>query len=385
MRSPLRRQNFARSGLALLIGLGITSVAGVEPSGVFGAGSQAVTHKVDLAYVKKQIQKARAIPRFVAPGPAFNAHKAKGKTIFVIPQTSEVPFVALVANSITKVAHQVGVNSVNWPTRGQPTQWIQGIDQAIAQKASLIVLGAPPDQLQPQLQQAKNAGIPVVNLHLYDKTMARPKGIAAFVYAPFAESGRLEADWVIQDTKGKADTLVVTSNEVPPSQTIVQSIQTEFQKRCSTCKTTVVNVPAVDWGTKMQTSVQSALLADSNINYIIPLYDSASQFIAPAITAAHKEGVVKIATYNNTPFVLKLIQDGNIVAMDTGESPDWLAYANMDQVLRILSGVNPLKNEAAPLRLFTKSNVNQAGVPPESTKGFGSAYRMGYLKLWKFR
>jgi ribose transport system substrate-binding protein len=40
------------------------------------------------------LSKHKAVPKFVAPGPAFDAKaKAGGKTIFIIPASSQVPFV----------------------------------------------------------------------------------------------------------------------------------------------------------------------------------------------------------------------------------------------------------------------------------------------------
>ena len=41
----------------------------------------------------------------------------------------------------------------------------------------------------------------------------------------------------------------------------------------------MIDVAAADWGTKMQSAVQSALVKDSGVNYVIPLYDSAIQFV----------------------------------------------------------------------------------------------------------
>ena len=46
-----------------------------------------------------------AVPTFKAPGPAFDAKaKAGGKTIFVIPASSQVPFVSTIADHITRIA-----------------------------------------------------------------------------------------------------------------------------------------------------------------------------------------------------------------------------------------------------------------------------------------
>jgi ribose transport system substrate-binding protein len=322
------------------------------------------------------------VPTWTAPGPKFNGKKAKGKSIFIIPETSTVPFLTQLDSSIVAIAKKAHLKTTVWSNNGSPSQWVAGINQAVAQKVNLIVLGAPPDILQPQLAKAQSAHIPVVVLHLYDRTMPHPKRVTAYVDAPFTLSGRLEADWAIKDTKGKASALIVTSNDVPPSPYIVKAMQAEFKTRCPKCKTYVLNVASTDWATKMQGSVQSSLTAHPDINYVIPLYDSASEFVAPAIVAVHKKGKVKIASYNNTPFVLKMLEDHDIVAMDVGESVDWLAYSNMDQVMRILAGVKPLKHETSPVRVFTAANVKQTGVPPTGAKGFGSKYQGSFTKLW---
>src|SRR5262249_47185912 len=139
---------------------------------------------------------------------------------------------------------------------------------------------------------------------------------------------------------------------------------------------------AADWGTKMQSSVQSALLKDPNANYVIPLYDSASQFVVPAIISAGRSGKVKVASYNGTPFVLQMIQQNKGVGMDVAESLHWIAYATLDQALRLMTGGKPLKSVETPIRVFTASNVSQAGKPPKADTGFGNAYVNGYAKLW---
>jgi ribose transport system substrate-binding protein len=107
-----------------------------------------------------------------------------------------------------------------------------------------------------------------------------------------------------------------------------------------------------------------------------------SQFAAPGITAAGKTGKVHIATFNGTPFVMKMLQTGNIVDFEVGENLDWIGYGNMDQNMRILAGLKPVKTEHLALRAFTKDNINQAGTPPKVNVGYGTAYLKGYRKLW---
>jgi ribose transport system substrate-binding protein len=336
----------------------------------------------DLSYVKAQIKAASKVPTFKAPGPAFNAKAAKGKTIFVIPELSSVPFLNAIDSSIQSIGKKYGVNVTVYPNQGQTSQWVQGMNQAISEKAAAIILGAPPAELGPQIKQAKAAGIPVEVLHLYDQKMPVPSGVTSTVFAPFTSSAKLMADWTIDDTAGKADAVIISSDDTPPSKYMVTAMLSEFKKYCPSCKTTVVDVPSSDWGTKLQAAVQSALIADPNVNYVIPLFDSASQFVIPAITAAGRTGKVKITSYNGTPFVLKDLAQKNSVAMDVGESQEWIAYANMDEVLREITGHKPLKGEMTPTRVFDLSNIHVAGNPPDPNKAFGKSYIAGYTALW---
>ena len=235
----------------------------------------------DIAYVKAQIAKAKAIPKFIPPGPAFDAKKAAGKSIFNIPISSAIPFVLTIDQAMQKVAKQIGVKFTEFPTQGQPSQWVQGINQAIAQKVDLIDLQAAPNPyfLQPQLKQAKAAHIPVTVTHLFDIHQPFPPNVTALVPIDFTTAARWEADWAIMKTNGHADVFIIKSAEVVPSNTIVAAIQDELKKHCGTaCKSKVVNVPVTDWATKIQSEVQSALTADPNTNYVIPIYDSMSQF-----------------------------------------------------------------------------------------------------------
>jgi ribose transport system substrate-binding protein len=367
-----------------VIAVSFTAVSQSRPSKASGAVKTHAT-AADLAYVKAQIAKAKAIPKFVVPGPAFDAKKAAGKTVFNIPIASTIPFVNTIDKAMQAVAKKVGVKFIEFPTQGQPSQWVTGINQAIAQKVDLIDLQAAPNPyfLQPQLKAAKKAGIPVTVTHLFDIHQAFPPNVTALVPIDFTTAARWEADWAILKTNGHANVFIIKSAEVVPSNAIVAAIQDELKTRCGTaCKSKVVNVPVTDWATKIQSEVQSALTADPGINYVIPIYDSMSQFAAPGITAAGKVGKVHIATFNGTPFVMKMLQTGNIVDFEVGENLDWIGYGNMDQNMRILAGLKPVKTEHLALRAFTKDNIKQAGTPPAVNVGYGSAYIKGYEKLW---
>ncbi|CAN5266598.1 hypothetical protein BH09ACT5_BH09ACT5_09970 [soil metagenome] len=367
----------AVSTVAALAGCSIVSTQGdATPS---AAPSGAASDGVE--YAKAQLEAAMASPEFVAPGPEFDASKAAGKSVWFIPNSSSIPFTVAVQKAFETIADKVGINLTVWPSTGKPTEWVQGIDQAIAQDADLVVMAAPPQLVGPQLAALADAGIPVVVPHQYDPTMEKPEDVTAFEYAPFLDAAKLMADQAIVDTNGKANTLVITTNESPPSKPMADAIRAEFEEYCDECSITEVNVPVADWGSKMQSEVQTALLRDPDMNYIITIFDSATQFVVPGVAAAGKTGSVGIATFNNTPFVLENVQKG-VVNMDVGESINWIGYASMDQVLRILSGVEPSETESATLRVFTKENADELGTPADNEKGYDEAYIAAYEKLW---
>lgn len=362
----------------------LTAGCGGSPSGT-GMGP------TDVARARVSLERYRHIPRFTQPGPQFNAKVAlKGKTIFEIPVSSEVPFVAAVERGMKQAAAVVGAKLVVFPNQGSPTEWQQGISAAIARHADAITLFAQnPALLGPQIAQATKAGTPVIVLRTTgdgDACQSDPNGKiygTACVPGPFEQAGRLIADHVVEATNGKANALVITSSEAPSSVPLMRGLRDEFRRRCPPCRVTTVDVPIVEWATRIPTEVQSRLVGDPKIDYIIPIYDSMSQFVVAAIRTARADGRVKVATFNGTPFVLKMVEDGDVVAMDVGENLSWLGWAAMDQAFRVVAGVSPVKSEHTALRVFDDGNVAAAGRPPGYDAGYGSSYIEGYKRLWR--
>jgi ribose transport system substrate-binding protein len=330
------------------------------------------------------LNKYKAVPKFVAPGPAFDAKaKAGGKHLFIIPASTQVPFVATISNHIKRIATPIGVKVTIWENQGQPSQWVQGMNAAVSQGADAIVLlaGNDPASLQPQIKAAKAKGIPTIVAHLYDDNQPSAPNVGGLVNIPYKIAGRLIADQAIVDTKGKANAIVVTINQVKSTVPMVAGIRDEFSKYCDGCKLKFTDVTIPDLATKVQPNVQAALTGDPSINYVIALYDSAEvPFVAAAIRAANKIGKVKVSTFNGTPEMLKLVKQGDILSMNVGENLEWIGYAVVDQSMRIMGGLKPVKNARVPVRVFDRSNIAQAGA--KFTSGWGNTYVGGYRKLW---
>jgi ribose transport system substrate-binding protein len=371
-----------RSPLVLLLGSLWLAACGGQPQAEQSAPSQGG----NVAAAKAELDKYMGLPKFVAPGPAIDKSKVAGKTVFYIPDSSANPFAANIGDAMSQAAKLLGMNFVNCTTQGQVAQWVQCYGEALGRHPDLIYDfgGVDPRVVGPQIAAAQKANIPVAAIHVYASSQT-PVAVNYSVPAPYDQAARIMADWSVVETRGHADALVITSNEVTGTPPLVAGIKNVFGQYCGgSCKLTFVNVPVADWSTKIQTEVQSALNRDPNINSIIPIYDSMSQFVVPAVTAAGRTGSVHISTYNGTPFVLGYLQTGNVVSMDVGENLDWLGWAYIDAGARILAGANIPKtfDEHTALRVFTKANVNEAGTPPKLSTGYGDAYVNGYKSLW---
>lgn len=355
---------------ALTLGLMMCTVAAAQTDGV--------------ATAKAEIARYGKVPSFVAPGAKFDAKKCMtGKSIFSIPVSLSIPFAKSITDSMKALAKEVGFPLTVWENQGSPTQHIQGIERAAAQKATVIDLlgGTDPRVLGPQIDAARKAQSKVVTSHYSGLNQTLPKNLDGNVPIDYDLGGKLLADWVIAKTNGKGNALVVVSRDGFSTAPLENGIVNEFKKNCPGCKYKVVDVAIPDWATKIQNVVQSEINANPGLNYVLPIYDSMSQFVVPAITLTGAQDRVKVATFNGTPFVLDLIQKGQ-VEMDIGENLDWVAYGVLDSEMRIACGLKPVANPRIPFYIFDKTNAASAGSPARSSAGYGDAYINGYHKLW---
>lgn len=334
---------------------------------------------------KENIAAYSKVPEFVAPGEPFDAKACMaGKKIFTIPASSAIPFIKTISDHKSKLAAELGFEHMEWENQGNPTQWIQGMDYAANNGFNLVSLlaGADPRFFEPQVMQTQAKGVKVVTSHLTGLEQDAPAGVDAAVAVDYRKAGELMADWTIAQTDGKTNALVLISAEALSTDSIVSGLKEAFDTRCPDCKYEIVNVPIVDWATKLQPTVAGALQSNADMNYVIPIYDSMSSFVTPAITIAGRSEQVKVATFNGTPFVLDMIHAGD-VEMNIGENLDWIAHAMLDAEMRLLCDKETIRDSKVPLRIFTAENIAEVGNPADAAMGYGDSYIEGYRKLWQ--
>ena len=366
----------ATTGRSLLFALTLWASAGAAFADATSEG---------VAYAKKAIDVHRAKPLFVAPGAPFDARKcAAGKKFLSMPNSSANPFLKGIIKREIAVGAELGLTVQEWQNQGQPSQWAQGVEFAVRNGFSAIdfISGIDPKTLEPQLRAARTAGVKVMTSHFYDPSQPVNPLVTASLPVSFNTIGKLLADWAILRSNGAAQLLVIKSSEVPPTEPLMRGLRDELAQHCPNCKiVNEINVGVTEWATKIQPSIQAGLLANPAVNFVIPIYDSMSQFVVPAINITGRRGKVRVATFNGTPFVLDYVRNGD-VDMDIGESLDWIARATVDGYLRALCGLPVPREIGVPFYIFDAANVKEAGVPAQFDQGYGDAYAQGYRRLW---
>lgn len=337
-----------------------------------------------VAAARAACDAGKALPATTDIGASFDAKPLAGQTIYSIPIDSKLEFYQVGEEAMRGVAEKAGVELITFPSDGTQTSYQQGFQQAINAGAGAILLNGPlPETLAPQLEEALAAGIPVVPVHVTDSTGQSVAGVTYEAFAPFNASAALMTYCAIADLDGAPlNALVIEASETGPSAGMVETIQSVIASSAPAGSVaTVINSPVTKWATDIQPAVQSALIADPNINVMLPIYDSMALFAAPGIEQAAPDRNIGIYTFNGTPAVMALIPDG-VVRVDIAENPDWVAYVNIDTAFRAMLKVPPTPQASGPIRAIDAGNVAETGNPPQIGKGFGDEYPAAYLKLW---
>jgi ribose transport system substrate-binding protein len=372
-------------------GLLITSALFVSAATLAGYAGQSAAADVGLspaveAELKALVAKYSDVPGFEPPGPPIDIKAAlKGKLLYSIPVTSANPFTEGIFAGMKKLAPIIGFTFKEWTNQGALAEHQRGIQQAITDGAAIIDLtgGADPRLLGPQIADAHKAGLKVVDSHASGLTQGISANVDATLGAPYEPTGMLQAAYTVLKSNGKAHVLIITSDEITGSPVQTKAIKDTLAKYCPACKVTTTNATVAQWATTVPAAVRGALLADPQLDYILPLYDPETPFIVPVLRQLASPGSVHVVTYAGTPSALDEIAKGDYVQMDVGESNENIALALLDLEARVLLGEQrPSVDRKIALRIWDASNVKEAGTPAAYSVGYGDAIRQGYFRLW---
>jgi ribose transport system substrate-binding protein len=326
--------------------------------------------------------------KFVVPGPAFKlASDIRGKTIYIVPNTTTGTFWPPIIDGLKDAAAPFGVKVVAYDSQYTTAGGAKGIEQAIARKADAIIIGSLQSKaLAAPIKAATKAGIPVVMMFDQEKgpVSAPQKALGIFGNVGTCDTcaGRVLAALAVVQSNGKANAVSITSPEIPPAKFQSEGFVKGIKEFCPTCKVKEVNVPLSAWSTQLA-SATTAAIADRGVNFIVPVFSDMNTFMLPAVHAGNAQDRVTMLSQGvGSAAMIELIKKDDVVRGIVGSPDPWYGWSAFDQVLRALSDRPPATNSFLPTRLFTQDNVGSLNLKAAPEKWFGLDWRPAFKKLW---
>lgn len=254
-----------------------------------------------------------------------------------------------------------------------------------AQVDAIFVAGLDPLTIQQGLEAADKAGIPVISitsaLNSPNPVVEAPPGAfwpVVDVSSDFVRSGRMMADWAIQDSAGKGSIIVLDGKESTTQISSAAAID-EINKLCAGCTTYSYTLLGAEVGTSFPQKTLSFLRSHPDAKYIILPYDPAASALVPVLQQAGLQDV-KLISVLGLAENLQFIRDGQNQVVDVAWDNAYSGWAALDQLFRHLADqdfVDPA-NEGLPQLLLDKSNVGTGSGNWATDIDYKSQYR----KLW---
>jgi ribose transport system substrate-binding protein len=361
----------ARASVACAVG-GVALLAAA--CGSEKSGSQArPAGPSRVAEAEHIIDRTRAPLTFTAPGAAVDVAKARGKRVWFVNNTEQVPILSQWRKTIQAELERHGVRMQLFDGKSDPNEWARGIKQGIAAGADLIVVQALPTNLIVRpLEQARQAGIPVVS------TTAAPvpgppsaPGITAEATYDYRVPGRLLGAWFVADSKGKGDAET-------------KAMVAEVGRLCPRCHMRVEDAPPEGWfNGDLQTKTKTLLQAHPDVSYLLPVFSGMFLGISPALKELGLDDRIRVGSFNAEVPQMKLLRAGSALKMLLGVPNDWVAAAAADTILRVLVGVAQIADHKIPFRVFDARDLGAIDVSKERSRDwYGDDFIARYRKLW---
>jgi simple sugar transport system substrate-binding protein len=235
---------------------------------------------------------------------SVNLTQGSGLTFAMVTHSDEGSFWSVVKKGAQAAAKAEGVKLIWSPSNNDPQKEAQLIDAAVSQKVDGLAVSVPnADAIRSSLAKAKSAGIPIVTLNSGEQDF---KALGAITHVGQDEvvAGRAAGQRFKSLGVKKVLCIVHEQGNIGLQQRC-QGVKEGFG---GTVDTLQVKGTA-DLATT-QTEIRSKLQADKSYDQLIALNPDIAEAAKSAIKGASSNA--KLATFDDSPTVVKDIEAGNI-------------------------------------------------------------------------
>ena len=298
---------------------------------------------------------------------------------------------ANIANGIEEAAQAAGVESKTFDGQGEVSVQNKAILAAISWGADAIILDAvDPSTVQTGLAAAEKAGVVIGSVSngiaSPNPTMKPPAGDVWPSYdvgIDYEQAGEFEANWIVADSEGHANTVIYGDKEFPAAN--VQEVgRLKALEECSGCTTDgPIYFTVASIAESLGEEVVSYVRTHPEVEYIMCPYDPAAPAMVTALETAGLADQVKLVSLIGNEQNLEYIRNGEVEAATAAYDQRYFGVASFDQAMRVLAGEKPFEPEGenTPFQLIDAENAPEAGGEFPFSAPFD--YMTEFEKLWK--
>ena len=245
---------------------------------------------------------------------------------------------------------------------------------------AILINGVPRETYEEAAQAAADAGIPIVTqMGELEGDVVAPFIAVQYRAEQFDTMATATGNWVIADSDGQANAIVVEYAGLPLSQEIAETMQSTIDENCPDCATKLITAQLADTGTALPGMIVSELQRDPSINYVV-LQDAAmATGLDVALREADLTGKVSVIGNNVTDQAIQGVLNGDYTGF-MAFSLRAAAFAGIDAVARHLVGDEP---QDVPLmnQIFTIDNL-PADPTADTWENLPTDLAAQYQALW---
>jgi ABC-type sugar transport system substrate-binding protein len=307
-----------------------------------------------LTAAKKILKTNETSPVFKV-GPKLRAKLARGKSIWFINDTLASPTLAIEQSGVVEAAHVAGLNLHTYDANGTVTGVQNGFAEALAAHPAVIAIAAIEASLiEPELSQAKAAGIPVVS-------MWEPPDVPGTIFATVNSSATqlgqddaaggmvytgcaMHALWLYAPTYGA---------EVGP----LKAGQALIKKLCpTTCSITTLDYDLASPVTVAPKAAE-AIAGNPSLNTVVLGTDDLADVVLPALAQSGEHP--KVFSSEGLPITINSVRSkgpmgGDTALLGSSKSTGWFV---IDEVLRAILKMKPSPYDNIYGRWIDSANI----------------------------
>jgi len=349
---------------------GSSGSSGSKDTSSGASGGPPASGSVDVAQYQAIADKASQGPT-TWEGPTQPVKPPKNVRLALITCAGVLQGCSDPAKAAAQAAKDLGWDATVYDGKGDPATQNRLVTQAVTGGANAILtFSIDPSFIKSGLQAAKAKGVPVGSSA--QGVAASSEGFAFDVGANWERVGNLQGNWIVANSKGKANFLPMIDKEYA---SVVASAEEAVKvvKTCSTCNVHAFEeFVGANVGSGLGQRVVGLLRQDPKIDYVLGTYDPAAADIATAVANAGMSKRVNVIGQIGLSQNFGLIRAGKGQAADVAFDQTYTGYATVDQLIRYMTKKPLVKSssttdprfiygENVPIKLITKNNAPGEG------------------------